>query len=61
MIDAGTFAVLWLTARKQPGKICRQAAVSLLRDNAALTPVETILFNLFNHVTPQPRVGTALA
>ncbi|MET4387593.1 hypothetical protein ABIB73_003350 [Bradyrhizobium sp. F1.4.3] len=33
VIDAVTIAVLWLTARKQPGKICRQAAVSLLKAN----------------------------
>jgi hypothetical protein len=25
----GTFAPLWLTGRKRPGKICRQAAVSV--------------------------------
>jgi hypothetical protein len=24
----GTFAPLWLTVRKRPGKICRRAAVS---------------------------------
>jgi hypothetical protein len=34
LIDPVTFAVLWLTARKRPGKICREAAVSLLRANA---------------------------
>jgi hypothetical protein len=33
VIDSVTFAVLWLTTRKQPGKICRQAAVSLLKAN----------------------------
>jgi len=30
----GSFASLWLTTRKQPGKICREAAVSLFKANA---------------------------
>jgi hypothetical protein len=34
VIDTVTFAVLWLTTRKQPGKICREAAVSVLKANA---------------------------
>jgi hypothetical protein len=34
VIDTLTIAVLWLTVRKRPGKICREAAVSLLKANA---------------------------
>jgi len=34
VIDDASFAALWLMRRKQPGKICRQAAVSLLKENA---------------------------
>jgi hypothetical protein len=33
-IDGRSFAGLWLMTRKRPGKICRQAAVSLLKANA---------------------------
>jgi hypothetical protein len=34
VVDAVTFAALWLMTRKRPGKICREAAVSLLKANA---------------------------
>jgi hypothetical protein len=38
----GSFAALWLTTRKRPGKICRRAAVSILKANAGWSRSEDI-------------------
>jgi hypothetical protein len=41
-IDRRSFAALWLMMRKQPGKICRHAAVSHLEANAGWRRSEEI-------------------
>jgi hypothetical protein len=35
-----SIALLWLTGRKQPGKICRQAAVSRVLENRTQTGLQ---------------------
>src|SRR6476646_10765493 len=39
---ARSFALLWLTGRKRPGKICRQPAVSPLRRRGAAAGSATL-------------------
>src|SRR5258705_12523792 len=48
---ARSFALLWLTGRKRPGKICRRAAVLPL-PRAGRLPVQQRLLNEINGVRP---------
>jgi hypothetical protein len=59
-VSSGSFAVLWLTARKRPGKICRQAAVSPCGGEHRQCAHQEII-QRFQLIAPVKRRGMALA
>jgi hypothetical protein len=55
-----SFALLWLTGRKRPGKICRRTAVSPVREGDSETGPSPIIFT-YQYVNSKNSHGTALA
>jgi hypothetical protein len=58
--STGSFAVLWLMARKQPGKICRQAAVSPSLANQCKTGRRQFP-SIYQDIDPEARRGMQFA
>jgi hypothetical protein len=57
---AASFTLVWLTRRKRPGKICRQAADSPLRRKWRLTG-QAMILSKNQLVDASPRRGMELA